>query len=245
MNIAKILKTCPKGTKLWSPVCGDCTLLEVTCNESYPIVVDIENDHSVTFTAEGRYLSRYKGGECLLFPSKENRDWTEFSLRIYKPGDFVYFKTLYDWICIFKERAAINGNTWIRTFLSYAPEGQEIYGLDSSQNVLCPEEGVMYSRFATEQEKAEVLEALAKKGYAWDAKNLEVVKKAYEFKPYDRVLVRDRNSDEWRCDIFSHTTSSKRYYGKYVTSSSCWNQCIPYEGNEHLLGTTNNPDYSL
>lgn len=51
------------------------------------------------------------------------------------------------------------------------------------------------------------------------------------FEPFDRVLVRDNNTEAWRVDIFSHMTNGK-YHGMLHT----WNQCIPYEGNEHRLG---------
>lgn len=55
----------------------------------------------------------------------------------------------------------------------------------------------------------------------------------HEFKPFDRVLVRDGNDDPWRIQLYSHP---------YEDFHACLNgvhwQCIPYEGNERLLGTT-------
>lgn len=60
-------------------------------------------------------------------------------------------------------------------------------------------------------------------------------KEEYEFKPFDKVLVKDHYEDsEWRCSLFSH----KNEDGLYICVSSIYEQCIPYEGNEHLLGTT-------
>lgn len=56
------------------------------------------------------------------------------------------------------------------------------------------------------------------------------------FKPFDKVLVRDFDDKEWVCDLFSHSRDKK-----YVCVGSIWNQCIPYSGNEHLVGTTVNP----
>lgn len=59
-----------------------------------------------------------------------------------------------------------------------------------------------------------------------------------------KVLVRDENTEEWRGHFFSHYDSdSDRPYiciGANVISE--YKQCIPYEGNEHLLGTTNDCD---
>ena len=52
-----------------------------------------------------------------------------------------------------------------------------------------------------------------------------------------KVLVRDSYNDMWRASSFSHI---KEDDGRYVTTGLSWNFCIPYEGNEHLLGTTDN-----
>lgn len=59
-------------------------------------------------------------------------------------------------------------------------------------------------------------------------------------KPFDKVLVRDEDEDKWRADFFSHIDESRDL--PYVCMSNVWGQCIPYEGNEHLLGTTNDPE---
>ena len=59
-----------------------------------------------------------------------------------------------------------------------------------------------------------------------------------EFKPFDRVLVRDDDDEKWTASFFSHTGSP--VYPYYCTYS-CYKQCIPYEGNEHLIGTTDSP----
>lgn len=59
----------------------------------------------------------------------------------------------------------------------------------------------------------------------------------HQFRPFDKVLVRDIDENEWECSLFSHIDEE----GYYVCVGSWWMQCIPYEGNEHLLGTTNNP----
>lgn len=59
----------------------------------------------------------------------------------------------------------------------------------------------------------------------------------YQFKPFDKVLVRDGDGYKWQCNFFS-SMGEDDYY---VCVSARWEQCIPYEGNEHLLGTTNNP----
>ncbi len=64
----------------------------------------------------------------------------------------------------------------------------------------------------------------------------EDVKDAPEFRPFDRVLVRDCDGDEWRCDFFESFSADAPYSFQCLNCE--WKQCIPYEGNEHLLGTT-------
>lgn len=91
-------------------------------------------------------------------------------------------------------------------------------------------------RYATEEEKQKLFKALAAIGKQWNAekKVIEDIKTEYQFKPFDKVLVRDSYNDMWRANLFSHI----REDGRYVTTGLVWNFCIPYEGNEHLLGTT-------
>lgn len=62
-----------------------------------------------------------------------------------------------------------------------------------------------------------------------------------EFKPFDKVLVRDCNEVKWEIDLFQEYEEFKSDL-YYSCLASTWNQCIPYEGNEHLLGTTDNPE---
>ena len=92
---------------------------------------------------------------------------------------------------------------------------------------------------AREDEKKELFDALAKEGKTWDAEKKQIVdiKKEHQFKPFEKVLVRDSYDDMWRASFFSHI---KEDDGRYVTTCLTWKFCIPYEGNEHLLGTTNN-----
>ena len=56
-----------------------------------------------------------------------------------------------------------------------------------------------------------------------------------DFKPFDRVLVRDRDDQEWKCNIFSHTITTD-YVPIFACVGGKWLRCIPYEGNEHLVG---------
>lgn len=94
-------------------------------------------------------------------------------------------------------------------------------------------------RFATDSEKQQLFDALAKEGKAWDAEKKMIVnlKPKVELKPFDNVLVRHQKTEEWRANIFSHTDKTDEYLD-YVCVNGRWEFCIPYEGNESLLGTT-------
>ena len=90
-------------------------------------------------------------------------------------------------------------------------------------------------RYATEAEKQQLFDAIAKEGKAWDAEKKQIVdlKPKCELKPFDKVLVRDDNDTPWKVGLFSHIDGKM-----FQCVGSIYRQCIPYEGNEHLLGTT-------
>lgn len=90
---------------------------------------------------------------------------------------------------------------------------------------------------ATDSEKQQLFSVLAKEGKAWDAEKKEIVglkPKVDELKPFDKVLVRDNKLDYWRANLFSNINND----GCYRCVLATWTYCIPYEGNEYLLGTT-------
>lgn len=82
MNIAEILKYCPKGIKLYSPTWGNVKLIEVTSDEVIKIKV---SNFTEELTSDGRYSIN---GECVIFPSKDQRDWSKFRLPV-KRGDIM------------------------------------------------------------------------------------------------------------------------------------------------------------
>ena len=115
--------------------------------------------------------------------------------------------------------------------LSFYVSLNEMVGLLFADEVESSEE----YRFATEEEKQQLFDALEKEGKAWDAekKQIEDSKSKVELKPFGKVLVRDSKSDYWRATLFSHIDKNGCYYCVWAS----WNYCIPYEGNESLLGT--------
>ena len=94
-------------------------------------------------------------------------------------------------------------------------------------------------RLATDSEKQQLFDALAKEGEAWDSEKKIIIelKPKVELKPFDKVLVRQRETEEWGANIFSHIYKTDEYLD-YVCIHGTWEFCIPYIGNESLLGTT-------
>lgn len=306
INIAKILKDKPRGTKLYSSACGKCKLEEVD-DKSFKI--SFYNSKFGFMNGGEGYLDKngklYDDGECIIFPSKEMRDWSKFA---WKKGDVLINSCGFQ--CIFKEWASddytkFNGcysnskdgyedvsnaetakfvkldnniaygyvreierklggilnletleiektqpefkdgdivvygesvaicRRFYKHTLSFYVSLNEMFGLLFADEVESSEE----YRFATEEEKQQLFDALEKEGKAWDAEKKQIVdiKKEHQFKPFEKVLVRDSIDDVWRASFFSHI---KENDGRYVTTCVTWKFCIPYIGNESLLGTT-------
>lgn len=113
----------------------------------------------------------------------------------------------------------------------------ETFGLLYDDNCVSAEE----YRFAKEEEKQQLFDALAKEGKRWnpDAKQIEDLPKKYELKPFDKVLVRDSDDGEWKADFFSHNRLVKDSDYYFSCVGNMWRHCIPYnEETKHLLGTT-------
>ena len=105
-------------------------------------------------------------------------------------------------------------------------------------------EDLLHVHPATKEQHDLLFKKMREAGYEWDAdkKELRKIQPHYDinnFKPFDKVLVRYDNTENWKCDLFSHISTSKEY--KFVCVGATYCQCIPFEGNEHLLGTTDMP----
>lgn len=224
INIAEILKDYSKGTKLYSPLFGKVTLEEVNINIPVPIkVIDSLNNYNCFFKT-GLYYNR-ANAECLLFPSSEIRDWTKF----FKRGDVVIK----------------NGGGMAAVFDGWANDTYTEF--NTTINLYCDgntcEEEVcdtLLFRKATEEERnqfIEKVERILKGKYNPDTLQVEPIKPECPFKPFDKVLVRDAEGLEWYANYFSHYREYDQGY-PYACMGVYYRYCIPYEGNEHLLGTT-------
>lgn len=83
LDLVEILKDCPVGTRLYSVIHGEVTLNHVSSEDvNYPIIA-IWREGTASFTRYGRYAIK-SDGECILFPSKDQRDWSKFKTPVKK-----------------------------------------------------------------------------------------------------------------------------------------------------------------
>jgi hypothetical protein len=101
------------------------------------------------------------------------------------------------------------------------------------------------TRFATDSEKYQLFDALAEEGKAWDSDKKQIVDlpKKCEFKPFDKVLVRDTEKEYWIPAFFAsfdeHSINGYAYRLVGDPDGVYYKYCIPYnESTKHLLGTT-------
>ena len=155
----------------------------------------------------------------------------------FKDGDIVFMKGIKAWYyanCIFILRSEYKDGDKRAFYYAF-------YNTDDKFTIA--EYGntrVHYSlRPATDSEKQQLFDALAKKGKAWDAEKKQIVdlKPKCEFKPFDKVLGRNEKGDVWEAELFSHYKEKSRYPFRCIGFSRKY--CIPYnKETAHLLGTT-------
>ena len=101
-------------------------------------------------------------------------------------------------------------------------------------------------RRATDEERAEFIAAAEKYyGGKYNPETLQVepvkvIEPKCPFEPFQKVLVRDSCDEKWRAAHFSHYIGEYEY--PYFTTASAYKQCVPYDCNEHLLGTDKSPE---
>lgn len=164
----------------------------------------------------------------------------------FKDGDIVYVETKTDYkiVAIFKKFSEQNKPlVYVEYFLG------DISAILADKfdgyNILCDKEEIREIRLASEEEKELLFSKLEETGKKWnpETKQVEDLHKKYEFKPFDKVLVRDVDEEKWIPAFYSIFDDTNKEYPYNVMSQGCsmWKQCIPYEGNEELLGTSNKP----
>lgn len=317
LNIAKILKDKPQGTKLYSSACGKCELKQVDDNS---FKISFYNSKFGFMNGGEGHLDKfgklYDDGECVIFPSKEMRDWSKFA---WKKGDvlvndngnkeiifkdwfndsytkfygehYLNYEDRYDIKYLKKIICCTNGYSiegngasqcYIKTIEKRLggklnletleiektqPEfkdGDILFSYNTTSififsgfgkykgfnyYVALAYQGLVFSaggawcypgaqvRYATEKEKQQLFDALAKEGKAWDAEKKQIVdlKPKWTPKPFDRVITRTPDTP-WTANFFSHIDSD----GIKNCIDDRYLMCLPYnEETAKLIGTTN------
>lgn len=86
IDLTKILENCPNGTKLYTPVWGEVNFRKILNGLIYAFSIDTCNGN-ICLTREGCYVNK-DGAECIIFPSKDQRDWSKFTAPWYKKEKF-------------------------------------------------------------------------------------------------------------------------------------------------------------
>lgn len=225
INIAEILRDMPKGTKLYSPLFGECELIGVD-NSKYPIVIKaqrIDGAISKGIMKDGRYFDGYEDAECSLYPSAKMRDWSKF----FKRGDIVYnpHSQMYAVFECWTNDDYTEFNTTINYYKDHTLGEGEV----------CDTECFVKAN----DEKKTLFIAAAEKHYGgkYNPETLQVEPKPKcPFEPFQKVLVRDFCDEKWKADYFSHYNEDNSSYS-YCCVGDAYKECVAYEGNEYLLGT--------
>lgn len=226
INIVEILKDKPQGTKLYSSACGKCKLEEVD-DKSFKI--SFYNSKFGFMNGGEGYLDKngklYDDGECVVFPSKEMRDWNKFA---WQKGDIlvnennahiIFEKFTDDTYTTFIGRHYLNKN-----YKNYVPGRYTCV----TQHFHIEESNAAQIYIYNIEEKI---------GGKLDLKTLEIEKPKCEFKTFDKVLGRNEKDDVWEADLFSHYKEESQYPFRCIGFSRKY--CIPYnKETAHLLGTT-------
>ena len=129
INLIEILKDCPGDTELYSAIHGKVFIQCVKEKANYPIKVYMPGGDTYAFTKEGKAYNIYDG-ECVLFPSKEQRDWNKFiaPVETFNPKDFKPFDKVLirDW----------SNSTWRTALFSHISNGGKVVTAGGDLNFL-------------------------------------------------------------------------------------------------------------
>ena len=136
IDLKKILKHCPRGTRLYSTTFGYVNFKMLIPSSEYPIIVYCKDEiNEKSFTVDGKFMKNYDA-ECTLFPSKEQRDWSKFSAPWYQNEKIETFdpRTLnpFDKILVRDSRVG----TWFATQFSHIAFDLSEYDLDDCEEAL-------------------------------------------------------------------------------------------------------------
>lgn len=236
INIAELLKDCPKGMELDCASYDNVSFDKISDDKkaAYPIfcyITDKEGNRSgISFTENGCESKRY-GAKCVIFP-KGKTTWEGFTPPVdFKDGDIV----------------STDSGAWVGITVGgkpkeFIPTYCVIKSCGEFKAYLGKKGMWAFNRLATEDEKEKLFNTIKENGYRWDNETKTLVKlvpNKFDINvlvPFEsKVLVSDYG--RWMPAVYGGYNKS---YAKpfFVIGGNCYSKCIPYEGNEYLSGTT-------
>lgn len=185
INLVKILKDCPKGTKFYSTVYGNIILDFVDTNNPFIFCIymlEEDNNTPVSFTKEGK-IYNIEDGECVIFPSKDQRDWNVWyinhlkeqkqkAFQSFNDGDYIHFSNSVDrWTVIYRKTNDLEVK-------GYVCQSDDYLSIMEDKSYVGTKSDTYYVRLATPQEKAKLDSALAELKKRWNptTKKVEDIK---------------------------------------------------------------------
>ena len=242
-KILEILKNMPYRMNLYSSAFGKVEFNGVRYFTGGAKLGLIAKEGAIWYKSSGKYR---EDGEVTLYPSKEMHDWDKFA---WKKGDvLVNSKGVF---CIFKEFSGYPYTTFIATFVNSVESIINGYTIKVTQewHKASSEDAEKYieyiytnlkkvnRRLNLETLEVENIGSIPKRPKPTYKKEGDIPE--HKFEPFEKVLVRDQKTDKWTVDLYGFEEKEDGYNYQCVGGVCVY--CIPYEGNEHLLGTTNDP----
>lgn len=161
IDLTKLLKQCPKGTKLYSRCLGSVEFCKITLDNYIEVIG--KNGCYIWFNPNGTYQHSEESAEIDLFPSKDQRDWSKWH-RPFVDGDVVIYDD--DQFAIFEKYIKYpEDDGLIRYYVYYDEKNDDLDTFGGQAYV---------QRLATKKEKQKLFDVLKKEGYEWDAEKKEL-----------------------------------------------------------------------
>lgn len=175
INIAELLKDCPQGMELYSPIFGNVYLDKIRPHLAIVVTTDKkQGDFKEEFLYDGRYGMN---GECMLFPSKDQRDWIKFQ-RPFKDGDIISNAS---YIAIFHKfgKPKVCGYDKVVYYHCWCYQNGKAFKFEKDYGIGRDTE----YRFATDEEKEKLFDAIKENGYKWNS----------ETKTLEKLIEKNKN----------------------------------------------------
>ena len=208
INVLEVLESKPNGTKLWCVLFGKCFLDGIDINNIRPIRIGIEKGDTFKLTANAKLGGKYIDGDCLLYPSKEMRDWSRFA---WKKGDILISSDGGTEVIFDKWYDDTYTSFYCKHYLNSEDETKFVY----YEEFLCTTE-----RYAIEdKDKSQIYIGIIEErlGGKLNRETLKLEKAQSEFKDGDIVCMMDIYDNYCFIFIYKNEDNENFYYHALMT----------------------------